>query len=575
MARDRIWAHWDRSGWVVMLGVIAAVFSLGYVGLTSYAAAHDVDWTVTTRMYMAMTLFVADNGGATGAVPWTLEVARWLAPLVLATAAVGTAVALVRTRTGEWRAAWYKGHVVVVGLGERGWRAASSAKAQGLRVVAIEQDPSGPHVRRARRHGIAVIVGDGADRGRLRAARVERAARMIVLGGGTATVAGVAGAVADLERDRGPFSPEFCCYVAVDDDSAVQDLNALMSVAGTPVSRELFSLEGRAGPVLIERWGGFVGSAHAPGPIVVVGDTGAAASVVAAAGRQWRARVADGVATGVLDIVWAGVGSRSRLHVPGEAEGSVRVRRLLSADASATAEATDAMSRSRHGRDRPGGVVEQALDALAAPPSLVVVGTINDADALAALTEATARTRQAETRVVALAQRASLVTLVCDHPAIEVFDVLGELCTDEAIARGQLDEMARALHMGYLRQIDRTLTPDARALKPAYRSWDTLPSDLRRQNYQAARAMWEQLRAHGFSVVTTSAAITHVEAFDADVVDQIAQAEHARWFASRHPGEPVPPWDEVLPEHAEQTRDQVRRMPMVLAAADLQIARTS
>lgn len=560
--RQRVWAIWERSGWVLLLAALAAVYALGFIGLDLYARQTAADWSLPTRLYLAATLFVFDNGALSGQIPWPLEIARWLAPLVLATAAVGTVVSLVRRSVGGWGARSRSGHTIVVGLGERGWRIASAAHRAGRRVVAVEVDPDNSRARMARRLGIPVVVGSGADPAKLRAAGITRAARMIVVVP-DAESAAVADAVAAVEG-AGPgdvLRAAFCCYLVVADAEAARHLNGLLHAQGTPVRREFLSLENRAGPVIVDRWGGFLGTLGAPGPIVVVGGGAVARSVVGAAIRQRQARRAPGDGQR-LRIRW--------LCRDGAERDAVRAAiPTLAADLDGVdlhVAAPDAT-----------GISALLSGELAGgeTPALVVIGDGTDAGILGTVAIADAALAEARTPIVAIAVRPGLVSLLRDHRRIAVFELLAELCDDETIADGQLDAMARALHDGYLRQLDRTLPAAARAERPAYRPWDDLPSALRDQNYDAARAMWEQLRGLGFDVVARNGHVGGIRAFDADTVEALARAEHERWFARRHPGEPTPDWAGVDPVHAEQSRDQARRIPTTLSTADLQVTRIS
>ena len=57
-----------------------------------------------------------------------------------------------------------RGHVVVVGLGQVGLRLCQELRGLGLPVVAVEKSAAAPSVRRAKRLGIPVVLGDGEDR---------------------------------------------------------------------------------------------------------------------------------------------------------------------------------------------------------------------------------------------------------------------------------------------------------------------------------------------------------------------------------------------------------------------------
>ncbi|GAA3944182.1 NAD-binding protein [Microbacterium soli] len=552
--RQRFWMFWDRLGGIVMLGAVAAVFLLGLFGVARYSDIHDLGIPFGTQLYITASLFLLENGSLDGQIPWALEIARWAAPVVLATAAIGTVVSVARHRVWALGVRSLRGHVVIVGLGERGWRAARSAKQAGRAVAVIETDAAGPHVRAARRLGIPVIVGSATEVSRLRAARLDRASRAIVLVGDAAETTAIADAVADLFRSpRLSFRPEFCCFLAVPDADTANDLNALMHDPGAPFQREFFNLEDRSGPVIIDRWAGLLTTAGPPPPIIVIGADAVARSVIAAAARQWSARADDDV----LEVHWL-LSARSRgverlLTDLGGTHGSARiiVQELRSPD-----------SR---------GEIAATLHGLHTPPALVVVSERDDAEALSVLSCADVALRGTDTVVVGVTEGPSLVRLLHGHDRIELFDVAAELGDDEQIAHGRLETLGRALHDGYLRQLNRSLPAEERAAKPAYRPWAELPDELRSQNYDAARAARGMLRELGFDIVPRTPLLPAITVLDDDVVEALAEAEHHRWFRSRHPGAAAPDWADVDPMHAEQSRDQARRLPGILTAADLQI----
>lgn len=73
------------------------------------------------------------------------------------------------------RAAPRRRHVVVVGLGQIGFRLAQLLLAHSVPVLAVERDVSAPWVRMARRAGIPVAIADAEDRATLELVGVPRA----------------------------------------------------------------------------------------------------------------------------------------------------------------------------------------------------------------------------------------------------------------------------------------------------------------------------------------------------------------------------------------------------------------
>lgn len=74
------------------------------------------------------------------------------------------------------RAAPGREHVVMVGLGQVGFRLAQRLMSQSVPVLAVERNLFAPCVRRARRAGIPVAIADAEDRETLELAGVPRAA---------------------------------------------------------------------------------------------------------------------------------------------------------------------------------------------------------------------------------------------------------------------------------------------------------------------------------------------------------------------------------------------------------------
>ncbi len=123
---------------------------------------------------------VASAPGATAAPAWFKLVSALdtLAALVLV--AIFTA-ALVRrlssprlTSLFGSRAAPARGHVLLVGFGQVGFRLAQELRRRHIAVLGVERDPEAPCVRLARAAGIPVFIGRGDDRETLERLGIRR-----------------------------------------------------------------------------------------------------------------------------------------------------------------------------------------------------------------------------------------------------------------------------------------------------------------------------------------------------------------------------------------------------------------
>jgi Trk K+ transport system NAD-binding subunit len=68
-----------------------------------------------------------------------------------------------------------RGHAVVVGLGQVGFRLCELLRELGVPVVAVERDPDATHIARAKDARIPVVVGSGSDGRLLRRLSLDRA----------------------------------------------------------------------------------------------------------------------------------------------------------------------------------------------------------------------------------------------------------------------------------------------------------------------------------------------------------------------------------------------------------------
>lgn len=125
---------------------------------------------------------VADAPGAASGPGWfkVVSTADTLAALVLV--AVFTA-ALVRrlsrprlTTLFGGRTAPARGHVLLVGFGQVGFRLAQALRRRSIPVVAVESDPGAPCLPLARAAGIPVAIGRGDDRATLELLGIRRCA---------------------------------------------------------------------------------------------------------------------------------------------------------------------------------------------------------------------------------------------------------------------------------------------------------------------------------------------------------------------------------------------------------------
>ncbi len=170
----------DRSAALVFFGAVGLVLILIF---ETIAAALVLDQALVDSFYGAVkTLVTVDPNPEVQTGPkWFKLVisASMLIALLFAAAFTGGLVERLigRNLTGliGRRAVPQSDHVIVVGLGQVGLRLCIALRETGLAVVAIDDQPEGEHVGQARRLGLPVVIGRGADPSLLRRLSVDQA----------------------------------------------------------------------------------------------------------------------------------------------------------------------------------------------------------------------------------------------------------------------------------------------------------------------------------------------------------------------------------------------------------------
>ncbi len=171
-----------RDSWPKLLVVVLALiaFGLGVHGYRELPPPPQNPFSWSDAIYRSLQLFVFNREDPAGTLPWTIEVARFLAPAT--TVATATLVFLARlVAAGRLlRYRWFGNHLVVCGLGRKGVALARDAIANQQSVVAIERAADSAGVAAVRALGVPVVLGDAADRAILEQAGVTKARALFV-----------------------------------------------------------------------------------------------------------------------------------------------------------------------------------------------------------------------------------------------------------------------------------------------------------------------------------------------------------------------------------------------------------
>jgi hypothetical protein len=516
-------------------------------------------------------------------IPLAMEIARFLAPVLLGYAVFRGILVLFRQQLQlVGLRVLVRNHVVVAGLGEKGFRLAAAFREEGFRVVAIEIDEDNGSIQGAKERGISVLSGDARDPRMLAKARVGRARYLAAVCGDDGRNVEVEVAAAGLAAGRG--EGELHALVHLDDAGLWRMLSAESISHHTPGVRvEFFNvfetgarmlLAERPPPGLAPRDPDSLRRVH----VLLAGVEGIGYALVLHLARLWQAsRPQPGESLRVTILDEAAEDHVARL-----------VARYPRLDEICDLRAVGAIL----------GVELQRgpLDIDVEPGHAVSAGYICIADEARGLEVALALRARPEFAAVPFAvavndARAGLAKILHDDPqtahGVYAFGVLNRTLRVLPLVLGTNEMLAAAKHDEYVRhQRARGETMGEGVLVP----WDQLPEQWKETNRAFADGIGAKLAATGAVLVPALLIDPNAPlfAFSAEEVEELARLEHERWVADklrsgwRHGPErddtrKIHPllvdWDQLPESERDKDREPVREVPTMLARTGFEILR--
>jgi len=581
---------WHRWRWLVIAGLALVAFGLGVWG---FERAFEEGRSFGDKAYASLQLFTLESGSITAGVPWQLEVARVLAPLMAVTAALTAVAAVFRDELRRFYARhMVRDHVVICGLGECGTRLTTAFRDRGSTVVAIEVDHERPGLERVRDDGVIVLNGDAVETVRGGGVSLAQARAVIAVCGDDRVNAEVALATREaLTRpsrrlSRATHRAPVECFVHIDDPDLCRLLEAAHAATpatgdDAPVALQFFNPSANAAPALLadhsvvtaggEPWA-------APAHMLIVGLGQMGNQLLVHAARCWRAlHSPGGPALGVTVV---------------DLEADDRVDALLAR----TPQVKDACDLTALRMDVGSASFDEAafLGEAHGDGQVTCVYVCLDDDARglgAALSLHHTLAGRGVPVVVRTAHRGGLAALlratqVAEYEHLHAFGLVDRVCRPETLLDERNELLARALHEWYVRR--RRAAGISPADDPHVDDWDRLPDAIRESNRRQAEHLAGRLRAIGCGVVPLGGWDSEVVVLTDDEVKALARDEHDRWRAERehdgwtfgverdlsrkfHPA--LVAWDDLPDDVRAENQAVVRALPIFLVSAGFLVVR--
>ncbi len=180
MRRGKILRNlWVDYSWfiIILLGTLALV--LGYIGFWKNSQALEEGRTFLDNLYLTLGLISLNSGAVPSPIGWELQVARFLVPALTAYTAFLAFTTIFIQQTDRVRLWFIQDHVIICGLGRKGFRLANQFLQSGTPVVVIEVDEGNDWIENIRSAGAIVMNGDASDPELLKKVKLNQASCLI------------------------------------------------------------------------------------------------------------------------------------------------------------------------------------------------------------------------------------------------------------------------------------------------------------------------------------------------------------------------------------------------------------
>jgi len=186
--------------------VLLFIWIVGAIGFIHISDKPFSVYVLLDGLYFSVQLFILNSSNLSSEhfSPW-LELARWAAPTSLAFATVRAAFTLLHDHVNKFRLQFLSKHIIVCGLGQKGFQFADSLKKEGQahqHLVIIESDANNSYIDDVKNWpNTIILIGDASDNSTLERARVIFASKLIAFTSSDKTNLAIAQTAFQLKKE--------------------------------------------------------------------------------------------------------------------------------------------------------------------------------------------------------------------------------------------------------------------------------------------------------------------------------------------------------------------------------------
>ena len=586
MRRGRLLRNlWADYSWFIILFLGITSLLLGYIGFLKNSLAIDAGRTFLDNLYLTLGLISLNTGAVPPPVSWELQIARFAVPAVTAYTAFLAFTTIFIQQTERVRLWFLQDHIIICGLGKKGFRLANQFLQAGNRVVVIEADDNNEWIENIRSAGAVVIQGDAADDELLKKTKINRARCLIGVAGDDGKNAEIAVSAEVISRNRKDGA--LTCIIHIFDAQLWRLLREkeLDLDENSRFRLELFNIFDRGARLMVKSNPPWVNlDQKFPPHILVVGLGKMGQLVIIEAARGWQLHQTDPSRKIKFTLIDYEAGKKLTLLK----NQHPRLDNL----ASFNPLDMDILSGEF---DRLG---EEFVEDGKSQLDLIYICLDDEAFSLQTGLRLNHQLRKYQVPIVMrMAESGGLALLINKGAAerdsfgpLRIFDLLDQTCTAELLQGGTHEVLARSLHGVYLEGLkDRGEIP---AADPSLAPWEELSEELKENNRQLADRIPVMLAAAGYRIAPLTdwdaekLLFLEGESGKPDQVSLMARMEHESWCqrkmdqgwrygeekdALKKTNPCLVLWDELLETDQEKNKEFIRDLPKLLSRAGFQI----
>jgi hypothetical protein len=161
----------NRQWWIIF---ITGIFSF-LIGSIGFLIDSNFKISFLNSFYLSAQLFIFQVDFTNRNLNGLIEIARWTAPFTLAFATVRTILIIVREEIEELKLKSFNEHVIICGLGHKGFRLAKDLFKANAKVIIIETNSNNEYINICKEKGMKVIIGNATHNFILNKANVKNA----------------------------------------------------------------------------------------------------------------------------------------------------------------------------------------------------------------------------------------------------------------------------------------------------------------------------------------------------------------------------------------------------------------